>query len=548
MREKRLGSVVLSVALCIVLAMPLLVTTIDSTQASGIQIEDTFNTSGVKYPTADGKPLFTLHICVAEESWIQIEAGEIIKESLRDIGIEGVVHPLSWFPIYLGLYPEYSGLDQYGFERPCPAGAPSLVTVIDPQPTHFHHTQYYDRGVMWCGTDDSNLATPPGYGNNWDDQLTKSFQLPTGSVSMSFAVQWDCEWGWDVLLVEISQDGGDTYEALLQLSGVSDWYTDPDLLYEYMAELQQAFPSLINIQSPDELGFAVVQTDLTAYAKDSVDVRFRFVSDVSVSDQDGLWDSNGACRIDWVEVTGYARDEFSTGDDGWTAASSPLEITVMQGYDIAFHGVNFDEAYRSWIGFSRGHSNSTNNQGYFNPEFDALYDELESLKIDWNKNFPDPPKLNSRAGRRALEILQQLQAIWAEDQPCLVLFNRMLWVDGGGTGFPISPWNFNNEHLAKCEVRQAINLALRRQEIMNLYDYQPPWEAYALQTWLAPWHPGFNSTFLPVYDINLARQILYDAGYTRIFDKKPLTLESTVEFMANTNLRDISGKLDKSME
>ena len=91
----------------------------------GLQPTDVMNTSSIRYPTWDGEPLFTLHICVSEESPIPVQVGNAISESLRDIGIEGVVHEVPFYSLLLGLYPDSHGMDQYGFERPCPPGPPT---------------------------------------------------------------------------------------------------------------------------------------------------------------------------------------------------------------------------------------------------------------------------------------------------------------------------------------------------------------------------------------------------------------------------------------
>ncbi len=335
--------VVLAAALCVLLAMPLLATIDNPVEAVGQQPTNMFNTRTITYPTVDGEPLFSLHICVAQGSDVAIGVGEIISESLGDIGIEGVVHPLPWYPILRGLYPEDFGVTQYGFERPCPAGPPDLVTVYDP----------------------------------------------------------------------------------------------------------------------------------------------------------------------------------------------PLEIIVMQSYDLAFHGINFEEIYGG-NGFSIGHSDSTYNQGYSNSVYDDLWDELDALPIEWDANFPLWPDLNTADGARALEILRDLQIIWDEEQPRLILHNRMSWEGDGTTGFSLVLENFNNEHLAKPAVRQAINLALRRQDVLDLYGYEPPWETYKVDTWLAPWHPGFNDVSHAEYDILAARQLLYEAGYTSVL--VPDSIADTVEAYVNSGV------------
>ncbi|MHA2265426.1 MAG: FIMAH domain-containing protein [Candidatus Thorarchaeota archaeon] len=469
MTEKKMRAIIFAVVLCFLLAAPLFAAYGGgSYQSAGVF---TVSSTG-DYPTIDGEPLFTLHIVVPDSSYVAMESCNIISESLHDIGIEGIVHPLWFFSIMPGLYPEDYGVAQYGFERPSPPGLPEIVTVYEQRDEHFHHV--FEEGVMWCGADDSGWWTPPGYGNDWDERLTKWFMLPPGVPYLTYSMQYDLEEYYDFAYLEISTDNVE-WEVL-------EYYTG------------------------DSFGFADYSIDLTEYAGLTVALRFRVTSDGYYSDEDGYYDSNGALRIDWIEVSGNQRDDFITGNDGWVADTPPAEIEVMQGYDIAFLALHFYEMY-GVDGFYRAHSESTANQGYFNPEYDALWEELEALSIDWDANFPDPPDLDNPDGQRALEILEELQEIWVEDQPCLVLHSRTLW-DSPVHGFPISPWNLNNEYLANPEVRRAISMALRRQEILDLYGYQPPWEATAVQTWLSPWHPGFDEAFLPVYDPEEGLRIL----------------------------------------
>ena len=92
MRERRLGAIIPAMVFCVILAIPMLAAKGTPIDIIGLQPTDVMNTSSIRYPTWDGEPLFTLHICVSEESPIPVQVGNAISESLRDIGIEGVVH------------------------------------------------------------------------------------------------------------------------------------------------------------------------------------------------------------------------------------------------------------------------------------------------------------------------------------------------------------------------------------------------------------------------------------------------------------------------
>jgi YVTN family beta-propeller protein len=159
---------------------------------------------------------------------------------------------------------------------------------------HWNRVDYDDngtpRGVMWCGDNDPTWATPPGYGNSWVTQLTKSFDSAT---SISYTIQYDTEPAYDYVCVQISQDNFDfDVETLRCFDGSSGGAFLP-------------------------FTHSIVRTG-------PVQIRFRFGSDGSWSDQDGLFPSNGACRLDFVQVngtpTGSDVSTFDTTDDGWVGS------------------------------------------------------------------------------------------------------------------------------------------------------------------------------------------------------------------------------------
>lgn len=174
----------------------------------------------------------------------------------------------------------------------------------------WHQTTYEDHtgthGVMWCGTD---AYATPGYGNNWEQYLTKSFVLPLSydADSLAYSMQWSVEPGFDFVHVEFSWDGG---------------------------------PFFLEMMVDGTLGFSRHGRILSGGFGQVLTIRFKFVSDGGYSDEDGLFDSNGACRIDWVKVPGYPRDSFTTGNDGWVA-SIPEWHVVDGGFRLVPEPVCF---------------------------------------------------------------------------------------------------------------------------------------------------------------------------------------------------------------
>ncbi len=162
--------------------------------------------------------------------------------------------------------------------------------------TFWHHAFYQDglinKGVMWCGTDAIWLDTPPGYGNDWKQYVYKTFDLGTGPITLEYDIQYDTEPGYDYTYVEVSNDNFETWVVLASYDGISG-------------------------------GFVNHSHDISYYQNQTVEIRFIVNTDGAWSDLDGQWDSNGAARLDRVQVTGYAADTFETGEDGWIPSVYP---------------------------------------------------------------------------------------------------------------------------------------------------------------------------------------------------------------------------------
>ncbi len=150
------------------------------------------------------------------------------------------------------------------------------------------------RGVWWCGSDDACLlpGSPPGYGVNWDQRLSRSFTLPTSPISLTLTHQYDTESDWDFNYVEISTDDGASFTTLAAFDGNSS-------------------------------GFATDAIDLSAYAEMDVIVRLRFKSDGGYDDADGRYDTDGAWRIDAIQIGAESYDFEGLNGQDWVASTSP---------------------------------------------------------------------------------------------------------------------------------------------------------------------------------------------------------------------------------
>jgi hypothetical protein len=154
---------------------------------------------------------------------------------------------------------------------------------------------------MWCGVDAStataycNYTSLPGYGNGWEQSL-ESDPIVGDSLAISYKVFWDSEDELDYTRVEYTFDDGET------------WLEFP--LNDGGAGLPNAYDSL------GTTPFITENFTVNSPGASNVRVRFVFVSDGAWSDEDGLWDTDGAILVDDIVV-----NTWSSG----TAAFSDVE-------------------------------------------------------------------------------------------------------------------------------------------------------------------------------------------------------------------------------
>ena len=124
----------------------------------------------------------------------------------------------------------------------------------------------------WCGVRPGNdfymctWQNAPGYGNGWDQALQTGLFSYRGMLIWSYHGVFDSEEKWDLTHVEYSAGG--EWIRILSVDGVLDT--------------------------------VAVHTLIAPLA--ATKLRFHFLSDGAWSDQDGLYDTDGACIIDSITV------------------------------------------------------------------------------------------------------------------------------------------------------------------------------------------------------------------------------------------------------
>lgn len=204
-------------------------------------------------------------------------------------------------------------LAQYDFEDGAGGGDPQGWTSIDRtrQEKQFHIDGFAEvdglitplegSQSLWCGRETfDGCVSCPGYGNGWL-QYFESVAFPsTGDVTVDFLVHYDSEPGYD-------------YTYLKYLSKSNVWR---------------------QLDSFDGIGTELASVVIPADSLDEgVKLRFYFISDGGYSDEDGLFQTNGAVVIDSLTVadtTGVldfqdfeteSPGALTTADGDWTAGT-----------------------------------------------------------------------------------------------------------------------------------------------------------------------------------------------------------------------------------
>jgi hypothetical protein len=238
------------------------------------------------------------------QPWMETELPELIDPGLQGLNMEAAVdtYCIVWYDFEYKSWQGWTRLDRCA-----------------QRDTFFHVDDFAGLGggdfgrlaplegtkSMWCGARASS-STPyvctfydaPGYGNTWDQALASDPRAYVGSVSLSYKLLWNCEPDYDYVRVEYDAGNGD-WQALASYTGI---------------------------------GAAIGHLTLPL-TQVSTKLRFRFTSDGAWSDEDGLYNSDGACIVDSIRVSdsgGYSNFEnfesapIGAGRSGlWEAKPGP---------------------------------------------------------------------------------------------------------------------------------------------------------------------------------------------------------------------------------
>ncbi len=150
---------------------------------------------------------------------------------------------------------------------------------------------------MWCGVRPGgneylcSWAAAPGYGNNWDQSLDTWTVSFTGPLTLSYKIHVDTEPGYDRIVVQRDQCCG-YFEDLAVYEGIFDTTAEHTMYLPYA----------------------------------STKLRFHFSSDGAWSDEDGLWNTDGAAILDSITLRDangiISYEDFESAAVGTTRTST----------------------------------------------------------------------------------------------------------------------------------------------------------------------------------------------------------------------------------
>jgi len=176
---------------------------------------------------------------------------------------------------------------------PDPQGWAGWADWQDPSESYWHvdtfnaeplDTNFDPNHAMWCGTTDGLCESDDaGYGNDWDEVLDWFGTVPaTGAtLHLTARLNHDTEPAYDFLTLELARADG--WDVLLSFDG--DNRTDD-----------------VFVPVDVDVTCDVLPEDLVGPDLDQAHLRWRFTSDGGWSDEDCLYDSDGAAQIDNITV------------------------------------------------------------------------------------------------------------------------------------------------------------------------------------------------------------------------------------------------------
>ena len=301
--------------------------------------------------------------------------------------------------------------DNAGWTTDDASGTPEYVNYWHKDTIRINGFEHLGDSTWWCGTYNDCWRQPRGYGNDWICILERSFHElayvtePGDDIRLEYDQRFAIEPCYDYGYTDVSNDSGENWTTL---TSVSDTHFGCSFGHSH------------DWDSTSLIGPGHQVLDLSAYAGQVIDLRFRFESDLVGSSQDmynnppGNAVLDGAWQLDNIAI--YINDELfwlddceSPGDNGWVHESIPASGQIGAVFErrlesLGGHSGWMMAAYDSTAGAILDEQSSR----LFSPPIDIS--DAPSLVARWD-GWADLPSPSDDAAEIFLHV-DDIECLW----------------------------------------------------------------------------------------------------------------------------------------
>ena len=230
------------------------------------------------------------------------------------------------------------------------SGTPAWVNYWHKDTIRINGFTHLGDSTWWCGTYSNCWRQPRGYGNDWTCDLVRSFpevaslSEPGDQLLLSYDQRFALEMNYDYGFTDVSADGGATWTTIATMDNPG--FGGPGISVDW----DSTYPGCSGH----------MELDLSAYAGQAIDIRFRVESDQAYSSED-VYDTpnhpvlDGAWQLDnirlWAVAAGtttiFFDDCESPGDNGWVHDDVPASGQIGLVFGRGVLGVDFETGHFS---------------------------------------------------------------------------------------------------------------------------------------------------------------------------------------------------------
>jgi Immune inhibitor A peptidase M6 len=199
-----------------------------------------------------------------------------------------------------------------------PVGVKDIKSLrFDGASTHIPHAIEWTVDTVSPPASAANPALYSGIANSMDRAIVRQVSVPAGGGNLTFDGFWNTEDGWDFAFVQVSTDGGATYQSIACTDTVTE---DPAHPFPAIPSIKSQLPGFHAFSN----GWRPQTCSLAAYAGSSILISFRHMTDTNTlgSEDPAVAGVRPGFWVDNVAVAGTTISDGSTLA-GW---QSPTEV------------------------------------------------------------------------------------------------------------------------------------------------------------------------------------------------------------------------------